>query len=183
MKRQLFIILIVSLLASSLAVGCLSQRRPVPDVTPTPQQRPAPGTTPAPDSSPAPLPSTPGGSVNREPAADSMGDSKRARTLEDRIEDLDDVRNARVIVSGSTAYVGVDIDAKLQGKMTDQLKERVIERAKQSDKALTMVYVSADADTMTRLKNYARDIEDGKPISGIIQQVDEMFRRPAPMVR
>jgi hypothetical protein len=36
---------------------------------------------------------------------------------------------------------------------------------------------------VTRLEELAEDIEDGKPISGIIRQIDEMFRRPAPTVR
>lgn len=177
MKRQLLLILVMSFIAAALIPGCLSQRRPVPDVTPTPQQRPAP------DTSPVPLPDTPGGSVNREPTADSMQDSKRAETLKDRIEDLSDIKSATVVVSGNTAYVGVDIAAKLQGKMTDQLKEKVIDKAKQTDTGLSRVYVSADVDTISRLKNYAKDIRDGKPISGIIQQVDEMFRRPAPTVK
>ncbi len=180
MKRQLLLVLIALLLVSSLASGCLSQRRPVPDVTPTPQQRPAPGVTPQPQ----PLPGTTDGPGNRVPGpADTTRDSKRAEVLADRIKDLNDVTDAMVIVSGDTAYVGVDIAAGMQGRMTDQLKERVIDRAKQTDTLLSNVYVSADVDTMTRLKNYARDIQDGKPISGIIQQVDEMFRRPAPMVR
>ncbi len=180
MKRQLLLILIASLLLASLASGCLTQRRPVPDVTPTPQQRPVPDASPAPGA----LPNSPlGDTTGRIPGSDPTGDARRAEILENRIEDLKDVINATVIVSGNTAYVGVDIDAKLQGKMTDQLKEKVIDEAKRTDTLLSKVYVSADADTMTRLKNYAKDIRDGKPISGIIQQVDEMFRRPAPMVK
>ena len=170
MKRRLFLILIVSLLAILLAAGCAPQRRPTPDTPPAPQQR-------------VPLPNTPEGPANRVPNADPREDERRADRLEDRIEEMKDVDEATVVVNGSTAYIGIDMDENLQGKMTDTLKQKVIDRAEQADKMLTRVYVSADSDTVTRLKKYAEDIEDGKPISGIIRQIDEMFRRPAPTVR
>ncbi len=171
MKRQLFFILILSLLAVSLAVGCVPQQRPAPDTTPAPQQR----TTP--------LPGTPEGPANRVPNNEPQEDTRRAENLVDRIEDLKDVEDATAIVSGSTAYIGIDMNEDLQGKMTDALKQRVINRAEETDRMLTRVYVSADSDTVTRLRKFADDIEDGKPISGIIRQIDEMFRRPAPTVR
>lgn len=171
MKRQLFLIFIVSLLVLSLAAGCAPQQRPMPETKPAPQQRSEP------------LPNTPKGPGNRVPNADSQEDAKRAEVLVDRIEDLEGIEDATVIISGSTAYVGVDMEADMQDRMTDAMKQRVTDRAKKSDMMLTRVYVSADSDTVTRLRNYARDIEDGKPISGIIRQIDEMFRRPAPTVR
>jgi YhcN/YlaJ family sporulation lipoprotein len=171
MKRQLFFIFIATLLMVSLAAGC------------APQQRPAPGNTPAPQQRNEQLPNTSEGPGNRVPNAEPQEDSRRADKLADRIEDLDNIEDATVIISGSTAYVGVDMDENLQGRMTDALKERVIDRAKKTDMMLNRVYVSADSDTVTRLKNYAKDIEDGKPISGIIQQIDEIFRRPAPTVK
>jgi YhcN/YlaJ family sporulation lipoprotein len=117
------------------------------------------------------------------PNADPREDARRADRLEDRIEDMKEVKDVTVVVNGSTAYIGIDMDAKLQGRLTDTLKQKVIDRAKEVDKMLTRVYVSADSDTVTRLEELAEDIEDGKPISGIIRQIDEMFRRPAPTVR
>jgi len=171
MKRQLFFILLITLLAVSLAAGCAPQQRPVPETRPAPQQRNTP------------LPDTPEGPGNRVPNADPQEDDRRADKLSDRIEDMEDVEEATVIISGSTAYIGIDMDESLQGRMTDTLKQKVIDKAKEADKMLSRVYVSADSDTVTRLKNYARDIEDGKPISGIIRQIDELFRRPAPTVR
>ena len=129
-----------------------------------------------------PLPNTPKGPGNRVPTPIRRR-MQKAEVLVDRIEDLEGIEDATVIISGSTAYVGVDMEADMQGRMTDVMKQRVTDRAKKSDMMLTRVYVSADSDTVTRLRNYARDIEDGKPISGIIRQIDEMFRRPAPTVR
>ena len=170
MKRRLFFILLASLLVLSLAAGCAPQRRPAPDTTPAPQQR-------------TPLPGTPEGPGNRVPNADPREDARRADRLEDRIEDMKEVKDVTVVVNGSTAYIGIDMDAKLQGRLTDTLKQKVVDRAKEVDKMLTQVYVSADSDTVTRLEELAEDIEDGKPISGIIREIDEMFRRPAPTVR
>jgi YhcN/YlaJ family sporulation lipoprotein len=117
------------------------------------------------------------------PDRDQNEDVRRARLIADRVEDIDGIRAATVIVSGTTAYVGVDLSANAEGKLTNELKNTVVKTAKKTDKTLSRVYVSADVDTVARLRNYARDIERGRPMSGFVNEINEMFRRPAPTVR
>ena len=71
------------------------------------------------------------------PNADPREDARRADRLEDRIEDMKEVKDVTVVVNSSTAYIGIDMDAKLQGRLTDTLKQKVIDRAKEVDKMLT----------------------------------------------
>lgn len=168
MSRRLMIVLLVSLLAVLLAVGCAPQQRPAPDTDPAPQQRNRP------------LPDIQEGPANRVPDNDARDDTKRADNIANRIDELDGVDEATVIVSGVTAYVGIDMDKDIEGEMTDELKQKVIDTAQSADKVLTRVYVTADADTVQRLRNYAKDIERGQPATGLIRQIEELFRRPAP---
>ncbi len=168
MKRKMIYILFVSLLTVSLAVGCAPQQRPAPDTTPAPQQRTQP------------LPDTPEGPANRVPNSDPQEDARRADNIANRVDELEGVEEATVIVSGVTAYIGIDMDEDMQGRMTDTLKQRVIDTAQTSDRMLTRVYVTADVDAVQRLRNYARDIERGEPATGLIRQIEEIFRRPAP---
>ncbi len=168
MNRRLIFLLIASLVAISLAAGCAPQQRPAPDTAPAPQQRTQP------------LPNTQEGPANRVPNNDPQEDSRRADTIARRVKELEGVDDVTVIVSGVNAYVGVDMDEDMQGRMTNTMEQRVIDTAQSADRMLTRVYVTADVDAVTRLRNYSRDIERGEPITGLINQIEEIFRRPAP---
>ena len=93
---------------------------------------------------------------------------------------MDGVDNATVVVTGDTAYVGIDMDKDLENEDTDRLKERVGDRIKDRVDSIDRVYVSADVDTVERLREIGRDIRGGRPISGFLNELTEMFRRPMP---
>lgn len=169
MSKKILTILLAVVLVVSLIAACAPQQRPTPRLRPAPQRAPM---TPAPQAPP-----------NMTPDRDQNEDVRRARLIADRVEDIDGIRAATVIVSGTTAYVGVDLSANAEGKLTNELKNTVVNTAKKTDKTLSRVYVSADVDTVARLRNYARDIERGRPMSGFVNEINEMFRRPAPTVR
>lgn len=166
-KRNVLILLSFVLLVS-LAMACSPQQRPQERTTPAPQQR----VTPAPEA--------PG---NRTPERDATEDTRRAEAIANSVEDINGIKAATVIVTGTTAYVGVDLSGNVEGNMTDAMKQSVIDTAKKTDRMLNNVFVSADVDTVTRLKNFSKDIQQGKPVSGFLDELAEMFRRPAPTVR
>ncbi|MBA1334995.1 MAG: hypothetical protein HPY66_0617 [Firmicutes bacterium] len=168
MHKRNILVLLAFVLLVSLAMACAPQQRPEQRQTPAPQQR----VTPAPEAPP-----------NRTPERDAAEDTRRAAAIADSVEDINGVKAATVVVSGTTAYVGIDLSGNVEGKMTDAMKQSVIDTAKKTDRMLNNVYVSADVDTVTRLKNFAKDIRQGKPVSGFLDELTEMFRRPAPTVR
>ncbi len=110
-------------------------------------------------------------------------DTTRAQALAEKISDLKNVNSATVVVSGDTAWVGVDLAAKLENKMTNAMKNEITNLVKKEDTKITTVYVTADADTVTRLRNIAKDITAGKPISGFINELNEIGRRITPSAK
>lgn len=110
-------------------------------------------------------------------------DTARARRVADIAADVKGVKNATVVVTGEMAYVGIDMDANMQGEETNRLKEKVGDRIKEREKTIDRVMVSADSDTVTRLREIGKDIGSGRPVSGFLEELTEMFRRPTPNVQ
>lgn len=169
MKYKWFVVLLVIFLAISVAVGCAPRQRILPP-QPTPNQ-------------------TPDMSPQRAPQMVPGEDRARAKAIANIVEKIEGVRSATVIVNNNTAYVGLDLDKNVEGSTTNRIKKEVVTRVKNADlsttrvnayRTITTVYVTADMDTVTRLKNYSKDIQRGKPLSGMVDEIEELFRRPAP---
>ena len=106
---------------------------------------------------------------------------QRAEKIADAVvDDIDAVKDARVIISDKMAYVSVSITETAGADTAKTLKEEVGQVVKKTDTAIEDVYVMEDADTFTRMKEMVDDIADGKPVSGFIEELDNMFTRVVP---
>lgn len=105
----------------------------------------------------------------------------RAEKIADAVvKDIDAVKDARVIISDKMAYVSVSITETANADTAKTLKEEVGQVVKKTDAEIEDVYVMEDADTFTRMKEMVDDIADGKPISGFVEELDNMFTRVIP---
>jgi YhcN/YlaJ family sporulation lipoprotein len=109
----------------------------------------------------------------------NTADQAKNKRLAEIAKNVDGVRGATVVTTGETAYVGIDIDKNAENRETERIKERVVNAVKNKEN-ITRVYVSADVDSVERLKEIGRDIAGGRPISGFLNELTEMFRRPMP---
>ena len=155
MNKKVITVVFMALLAVSILLlpACNVQRRPGP-VQP----------------SPAPAPN------QQEP-------TQRAERLAQKIAALEEINSATVVIANSKAWVGVDLAANMGGRLTNAVKNEVTDIVKADDKSITTVYVTADADTVTRLRNIANDIAAGKPLSGFIDELNEIGRRITPSMQ
>ena len=53
----------------------------------------------------------------------------------------------------------------IEDRQITVIKDRIVNKVKDMENRITMVYVSADVDVVGRLRGYAQDIREGKPIS------------------
>ena len=107
-------------------------------------------------------------------------DETQSRRIADIAADVKGVKNATVVITGDTAYVGIDMDKDLENDETDRLKKKVADAIKDEADGIDRVYVSADVDSVQRLREIGRDVRGGRPISGFLDELTEMFRRPIP---
>ncbi len=112
---------------------------------------------------------------------DSNALHQRAEKIADAIvKDVDAVKDARVIISDTMAYVSVSITETADSNTSKTLKEDIGQVVKKTDTAIEDVYVMEDADTFTRMKEMVNDIADGKPVSGFMEELKTMFTRVMP---
>ncbi len=108
-------------------------------------------------------------------------DTRKAREIAKKIERLDNVDRAYVLISGNTAIVGIDMDRNVEGQITRDLKDRIEKIVKDTKNDIENVSVTADPDLFTRIRNMAEDIVNGRPISGFAEEFEEILRRINPV--
>ncbi|WP_223254362.1 YhcN/YlaJ family sporulation lipoprotein [Bacillus sp. HNG] len=91
------------------------------------------------------------------------------------------VNDATAVVLGKFAVVGIDVDSKLERSRVQTIKYSVAESL-QHDPYGANAIVIADADTYERLKQMRKQIEDGRPITGILDELAQIVGRLVPDV-
>lgn len=179
--KRLLAILMSAILFSTLVVGC---KAPAKKPEPTPPAPKAPRTTPAPKTAPrvTPVPARKPAAVSPMPTS-SREMHKLATKLAGDAAKVPGVKKATVVLSGTVAYVGLDLKANVEAARTNTIKKDVADKVKKADKRLTSVIVTSDVDTVTRIKKVATGIGQGKPVTSFAREITEIGRRIAPKTK
>lgn len=162
MKKFLSSLIIIMTISLLVLGGCSMNRKPSPKPAPTP----APSrVSPTPPTSPAPKPAAP---------------TTQASKLAIAAQKVPDVKSATVVVSGSTAFVGLEIKPGVEAKKTNEIKSKVADAVKRADSRIKAVNVTTDPNLITRLKKIAEGVGAGKPISSFTKELTEITRRMTP---
>jgi len=162
-KTIVLLLVVILLFVFTLGIAC------------TPQQRPAP----------APRTNDPGtGDTRMEQdnrnENNNEAQSKAKRLAEKIVDQVQGINSATVVFAEEIAYVGIDLHANYTGDEAENVKEQVARIVKQDDPDIETVYVTQDADTFTRMQKIGQDIENGRPISGFLDELQNMFKRVTP---
>lgn len=157
------------LLIVVLAVGCRPAERPVPQDPVPPQRQVAPNQR------------------VEDPTNIRQGDTMGGQELSIRAEQivnavvrLDEVKSATVVISDETALVGVNLVENVRGEMTTEVKRKIEDAVKSTDREIERVAVSADPDIFDRVENIARETGRGRPLSGFGREIEDLIRRIIP---
>jgi len=161
MKRtSLFVLFLALLIVMSLVVSaCAPAQKPLQDPDPrlTPQQN------------------------NNVPERVNNAQAK-AEEIARACDAVPGVEDSTVVISGNTAYVGLDVEGNLEGQEAQNVERAVIQKALAQDPSIRRCVVSSDADTVSRLKNIYQGVRRGTPISTFGNELEEIGRRIAPRV-
>jgi len=139
--------------------GCSSAKKPV---TPTPQTtKKTENTTPAPTT------------TNAQQVA------KRCAAEANKVSG---VNEATAVITGKTMYIGLDLNNNLSKSKVEEVEKTVLNRVKEMEPSYKIM-VSSDADTVTRIKNVAQGVVQGKPISSFSKELQEIDSRITPKVK
>ncbi|MEH7076047.1 YhcN/YlaJ family sporulation lipoprotein [Neobacillus drentensis] len=94
---------------------------------------------------------------------------------------IPNVNDATAVVMGRYAIVGIDVNAKIDRSQVGSIKYSVAESLRKDPYGAKAVVV-ADADTTQRLKEIQTDINKGRPIQGIMEELADVAGRLMPEV-
>ncbi len=150
------------------------------------------GTTPNDTQEPEREPQPFQGQSEREPVKENGRDQvveefdrKTAQQTAERLAKLatrvSEVNDATAVVVGPWAVVGIDIDASYDRGRVGNIKYSVAEALKQ-DPAGAYAVVTADPDTLQRLREMREAIQNGEPVEGIMNELAEIVGRLMPQI-
>lgn len=117
--------------------------------------------------------------------ADDYVDRKTGQEISEHLVELassiPNVNDATAVVLGNFAVVGIDVNAKLDRSRVESIKYSVAESLQHDPYGANAVVV-ADADTFERLRQMGQEIQDGRPILGILDELAQIVGRIMPDV-
>src|SRR3954453_11217413 len=94
---------------------------------------------------------------------------------------IPNVSDATAVVLGNYAIVGIDVNAKIDRSEVGSIKYSVAESLRKDPYGAKAVVV-ADADTTQRLKEIQADINKGRPVQGIMEELADVAGRLMPEI-
>ncbi|WLR43665.1 YhcN/YlaJ family sporulation lipoprotein [Bacillus carboniphilus] len=104
-----------------------------------------------------------------------------AKHLVSLANDNPDVNDATAIVIGNFAVVGIDVNSKIDRSKVETIKYTVAETLKKDPYGANSVII-ADPDTNERLRAMGKEIANGRPIAGILDELAAITGRIIPDV-
>jgi YhcN/YlaJ family sporulation lipoprotein len=104
-----------------------------------------------------------------------------ARHLEALAKNVPGVKDARCVVFGNTAVVGIDVDENLDRSRVGTLKYSVAEAFRKDPYGID-AFVTADMDLNARIREIRADIEAGHPVAGFVEELTDIIGRIMPQL-
>ncbi|MFK2824868.1 YhcN/YlaJ family sporulation lipoprotein [Bacillus sp. B190/17] len=104
-----------------------------------------------------------------------------SRRLADTAQQMPGVNDAAAVSWGRYAIVGIDVDADLDRSEVGSIKYTVAEGLKHQPYGANAVVV-ADPDLYARVKEIGQDIENGRPLQGLANELADIAGRAMPEV-
>lgn len=102
-----------------------------------------------------------------------------SKHLVELANEIPDVNDATAVVLGQYAVVGIDVNAKLDRNKVESIKYTVAESL-MHDPYGARALIIADADTNERLREMGEEIQNGRPVIGILDELAAIVGRLVP---
>lgn len=105
--------------------------------------------------------------------------SQQADHIAQVLTGIPGVERAYVLLTGRICLVGVDLRSDISGSKIDTVKYSVKEAAERTGPGYQAV-VSADVDTVTRIRKLAAGVRSGRPITAFSDEIADILSRLIP---
>jgi YhcN/YlaJ family sporulation lipoprotein len=125
-----------------------------------------------------------GQNIRAQQTAPDQASSPSADTetrLEDLARSIPQVTDAKCVILGNTAIVGITVDPGMDRSRVNTIKYSVAE-AFRKDPAGINAFVTADMGLGERIRHVRDDIRNGRPFTGFAQELGDIIGRIAPQL-
>ena len=98
-----------------------------------------------------------------------------APEIEAKINQISEISESRVIVSGETALVGVKFDSAYQGEMTERIREMIAQVVNEADPAIKTVAVTAEQADVDAVYGYSDQIRSGQDGNSLMADIERII--------
>lgn len=112
---------------------------------------------------------------------DRQSGQEISQHLVDLATSIPNVTDATAVVLGKYAIVGIDVKEDIERSQVGSIKYSVAESLKNDPYGARAVVV-ADPDMTARIKEISEDIQNGKPVQGIINELADISGRLMPEI-
>ena len=99
-----------------------------------------------------------------------------AADIEKAIARISEVADARVVVTNSTALVGVKFDNAYKGQITERIREMVAAEVLRADPNIQTVAVTASEDDVNKVYELSEQIRSGRTADELSAQINGPYR-------
>ena len=101
--------------------------------------------------------------------------------MENRVGQISEISECRILVSGDTALVGVKFTPQYQGEMTERIRDMIAGQVKAADPMLQTVAVTANADDVARIFEMSDAVKSGQSVDELDSDIDSIVRNATTM--
>lgn len=107
--------------------------------------------------------------------------TSNAGDIENRINQISEISESRVVVNGDTALVAVKFAPSYQGEMTERIREMVAAVIMEADPAVKTVAVTAEETDVQTVGSIADRIAAGTGIEELAEEIEKIVRNATTM--
>ena len=180
--KRMYLVLALVLVIGVIATGCMNQggNGMLLDSTGDNTDGTAPQPSPSASYMPQGMTSGQGTSNNGQSAANESGNRfdwmRNASQVEARLNQISEIDDARVVVTGDTALVGVHFDRAYQGEMTERIREMVAAEVMAADPQITTVAVTANSTDVDSIFDLSERSSLGRDLDTLKEDIEEIVR-------
>ena len=162
---------LMTLAALALSLAACMNMAQEPAATAAPTASATMSATFMPNGTPAPTDAMNQTGLNA--AFDWRGNASR---IEERINQISEISESRVVVTGSTALVGVKFASAYKGEMTERIREMVAGVVREADPSIQTVAVTAEKGDVDAVYGFADQIQTGKNGDDLAEDINRIVR-------
>ena len=179
MKKNIFwYALLLAACAVSLTACMNSAGEPEVVATATPE---AVATEPAMTNAPADLEVQTSAPAEQGAASDTFNWTDNVGDIEQKIDQISEISESRVVINQDTALVAVKFSSTYQGELTERIREMVAAVIMEADPSIKTVAVTAEEADVQTIGSIADQLASGVGLDSLAAEIEKIVRNVTTM--